>query len=346
MIIIGAGIAGLSLGWQLARRGLAPTIIDAGAIGQGASHAAAGYLQPGLDPSPVTDLEWASLHATPTFIADLEAETGLSVDFRTDGQLRIGFAGDETEIRADYEARRAAGWDVEMMDGAAARALEPALSPDVTIACLLKQVSWVDGRKLCTALARAITIRGGRMIEHRPALALTHVRGRVTGVDTPAGHMPSERVVLAAGHGFDRIRGLPADLPASIPVRGVILALSCPTPLFTRLIKRPDGILCPRSDGRLILGVTKTPDDMRDFPDAGAVQTLLAGAIRAAPALADLPFLEATHAFRPFLPDEALLYGAHEGLAGLFLSLGHAADGYLRAAEVSRRLATGILGGK
>lgn len=344
MIIIGAGIAGLSLGWQLARRGLSPTVIDAGAIGQWASHAAAGYLQPGLDPSPLTDLEWDSLRATPAFIADLEAETGLSVDFRTDGQLRIGFAGDEDAIRADHHARRAAGWDVELIDGTAARALEPALSPDVTIACRLNDVSWVDGRRLCAALAHAITARGGEVREHCPALALSHDRGRVTGVDTPEGHMPSDRVVLAAGHGFDRIAGLPDDLPASIPVRGVILALSCPAPLFTRLIKRPDGILCPRSDGRLILGVTRTPGDMRDFPDAGSVQALLAGAIRAAPALADLPFLEATHAFRPFLADDALLFGAHERLAGLFLSLGHAADGYLRAAAVSDRLASEILG--
>ncbi|WP_372614452.1 NAD(P)/FAD-dependent oxidoreductase [Aquicoccus sp.] len=344
MIIIGAGIAGLSLGWQLARRGLAPTVIDAGTIGQGASHAAAGYLQPGLDPSPLTDLEWDSLRATPAFLADLEAETGLSVDFRTDGQLRIGFAGDEAEIRADHDIRRAASWDVTLMDGAGARALEPALSPEVTIACLLNDVSWVDGRRLCTALARAITARGGQIIEHCPALALTHERGRVTGVKTPKGHMPSDRVAIAAGHRFDRIKGLPADLPASIPVRGVILALACPTPLFTRLVKRPDGILCPRSDGRLILGVTKNPGDMRDFPDAGAVQALLAGAIRAAPALADLPFLEATHAFRPFMPDDALLFGAHEGLGGLYLSLGHASDGYLRATAVSERLATEILG--
>ncbi|KPP84724.1 MAG: glycine oxidase [Rhodobacteraceae bacterium HLUCCO07] len=247
MIIIGAGIAGLSLGWQLARRGLAPTVIDAGTIGQGASHAAAGYLQPGLDPSLLTDLEWESLRATPAFIADLEAETGLPVDFRTDGQLRIGFAGDEAEIRADHDTRRAAGWDVTLMDGADARALEPALSPEVTIACLLNDVSWVDGRRLCTALASAITARGGQVIEHCPALALTHERGRVTGVKTPKGHMPSDRVALAAGHRFDRIKGLPADLPASIPVRGVILALACPTPLFTRLVKRPDGILCPFS---------------------------------------------------------------------------------------------------
>lgn len=344
MIIIGAGIAGLSLGWQLARRGVPPTVIDAGSIGQGASHAAAGYLQPGLDPSPVTDLEWASLRGTPAFVADLEAETGLSVDFRTDGQLRIGFAGDEPEIRADYHARRAAAWDVEMMDGTDARKLEPALSPEVTIATWLKQVSWVDGRKLCAILAHAIRARGGDVREHSPALALTHYGARVTGVETPAGHIPSDRVALAAGHRFDLIKGLPEDLPASIPVRGVILALATPKPLFTRLIRRPDGILCPRTDGRLIVGVTKTRDDMRDFPDAGSVQTLLTGAIRAAPALAGLPFVEATHAFRPFLPDDALLFGAHPRLEGLYLSLGHASDGYLRAAEVSDRLATEILG--
>ncbi|WP_137699979.1 NAD(P)/FAD-dependent oxidoreductase [Marimonas lutisalis] len=343
MIIIGAGIAGLSLGWQLARRGLPPTVIDAGTIGQGASHAAAGYLQPGLDPSPVTDLEWTSLRATPGFIADLQSETGLDVDFRTDGLLRIGYAGDEAQITADHDARRAAGWQVELMDGAAARALGPGLSPEITIACWLREVSWVDGRKLCAALATAIRARGGQVLENRAALEVTSENGRVTGVNTAQGPMPASRVALAAGHAFDRIAGLPADLPASRPVRGVILTLGMPAPLFTRLIKRPDGILCPRSDGRLIVGVTRVEGDMRDYPDAASVRALLDSAIRATPALADLPLIEAVHGFRPFLPGDQLLFGASDSLAGLYLSMGHGADGYLRMAEVSRRLAEMIL---
>ncbi|MEZ5716647.1 MAG: FAD-dependent oxidoreductase [Paracoccaceae bacterium] len=138
MIIVGGGIAGLSLGWQLARRGAPVTLYEAGRIGQGASHVAAGYLQPALPPSPHEALERASLAAFPDFIAAIEADSGLSVDFRRDGQLRVGYAGDEAEMAADTAARRAAGWQVDTLTADDARALEPVLSAEITCASFLR----------------------------------------------------------------------------------------------------------------------------------------------------------------------------------------------------------------
>ena len=44
VLIIGAGVIGLSLGWRLAQRGAAVTLFDRAAAGSGASHAAAGML--------------------------------------------------------------------------------------------------------------------------------------------------------------------------------------------------------------------------------------------------------------------------------------------------------------
>ena len=344
MIIIGGGIAGLSLGWQLAKRGQPVTLYEAGRIGRGASHAAAGYLQPALPPSPDVALEMASLAAFPAFIAEVESDTGLDTDFRRDGQLRIAYPGQESELFADAAARRNAGWQVDTLTGDEARSLEPALSPEIAAATFLPQVVWVDGRKLCAALAQGIRHHGGEVIENTPVTEITHENNRITGIRTARGHHPAERVALCAGHSFDRIKGLPAHMPASIPVRGVILTLGMPEPLITRLIKRPDGILCPRSDGRLIVGVTKVPGDMRPYPDAGSVLDLLSGAFRAAPALRGLPFIEAVHGFRPYLPDEAMLNGPDPEISGLFHALGHAADGYLRAAAVSEQVATAMVG--
>src|SRR5215212_337739 len=42
--IIGAGVVGLGIAWRLAARGASVTVFDRGAIGAGASHAAAGML--------------------------------------------------------------------------------------------------------------------------------------------------------------------------------------------------------------------------------------------------------------------------------------------------------------
>jgi len=46
ILIIGAGIAGLSLGYELARRGAKVTVLEAGKIASGASGVATSYLEP------------------------------------------------------------------------------------------------------------------------------------------------------------------------------------------------------------------------------------------------------------------------------------------------------------
>lgn len=345
MIIVGGGIAGLSVGWRLASRGHPVTILEAGRIGEGASHAAAGYLQPGLEAGSLTALEWASLRAMPALVAGIEAETGFRVDLRMEGLLRIGLPGEEADLVADRDRRRALGWDVALLDGAEARRLEPALAPDVVCAVHLRDVCWVDGRKLCAALAEGIRRRGGLVVEGIGVTALREAGGRVTGVETDRGPREADAVLLAAGWQVDRIAGVPDEVPASVPVRGVILTLGTDAraPILRHIVKHTDAVLCPRGDGRLIVGVTREPGRRDPLPDAGSVHRILGHACRAVPACADLPFLEAVCRFRPYLAGDAPLIGPSRRLAGLHYALGYGADGYLRCAAASERIADAIL---
>src|SRR3954453_13574752 len=51
ILVIGGGLIGLSVAWRAARRGARVSVLDAGRIGRGASHVAAGML------APVTEAE-------------------------------------------------------------------------------------------------------------------------------------------------------------------------------------------------------------------------------------------------------------------------------------------------
>jgi glycine oxidase len=345
MIIVGGGIAGLSVGWRLAQRGLAVTVLDAGDVGSGASHAAAGYLEPSLEPDPLSAFEWESLRAFPGFAAALEAETGMDVDFRRDGQLRIAYRDGVDALRAEAARRRAAGWQTRFMDGDEARSLEPALSPEVAAALLLPEVTWVDGRKLCAALAEAIRRRGGRIVTRCRVTGLIERAGTTTGVTTQAGAVEGDGVLLAAGWRTDAIPGLPAEIPACEGLRGVILTLAMDpaAPLIRHIVKRPDGVLLPRSDGRLIVGVTRDAGRFDPEPDAGSILSILGGAVRAVPACADLPFIEAVCRFRPYLEGGTMLLGPSRERAGLFYALGYGANGYLRCAAGSARICAEIM---
>ena len=61
VIIIGGGIAGLSLGWHLQRLGCTVSIIERDTVGSGASRAATAYLEPRTGSSGLRQIEWAAL---------------------------------------------------------------------------------------------------------------------------------------------------------------------------------------------------------------------------------------------------------------------------------------------
>ena len=80
IVIIGAGVAGLSIGWRLAQRGAAVTLFERHEAGQGASHAAAGMLAACAEVEPGEEklfaLNRASQALWPQFAAELERASG------------------------------------------------------------------------------------------------------------------------------------------------------------------------------------------------------------------------------------------------------------------------------
>jgi glycine oxidase len=85
VLIVGGGLIGSSIAWRLAQRGVGVTIADAGNLGGEASPAGAGMLSPGAEfdkPSVWLDLSLESMRLYPSFVEELQSETGIDVDFR------------------------------------------------------------------------------------------------------------------------------------------------------------------------------------------------------------------------------------------------------------------------
>ena len=80
VFIVGGGLIGSSIAWRLAQKGTRVTIADAGNLGGEASPAGAGMLAPRSESG--SDLGLESLGLYPSFVEELEAETGVDVDFR------------------------------------------------------------------------------------------------------------------------------------------------------------------------------------------------------------------------------------------------------------------------
>ena len=337
--LVGAGIIGLSIAWRLARAGCSVDIFDRAEAGRGASHAAAGMLAASVEAEPgeqpLLPLCLESQRLWPAFAAELEAASGLPVDLRPEGTLVLALTRDDlATLRQRYDFHRALGLPLTWLTGAAARDLEPHLTPRAAAAVHSPADTQVDNRKATAALRQALLRAGGRLHEHTPVLALDLDATRARGVILPDRAHPADIVVLCAGAWSRDLPGLPpAAQPPVRPVKGQMLALRMPpgAPLLRHVVWAPKCYLVPRLDGRLLIGATTEEKGWDPALTAGGVLALLEGAFRALPAIEELPIDELWTGFRPGSRDDAPLLGPVPGVSGLLLATGHHRNGILLA---------------
>src|ERR1700709_1083058 len=92
IIVVGAGIIGCAVAYELARRGAAVQMVDERAVGMGATQASAGMLAPYIETredSPLFGLTVRSLGLYDDFVARVSSESGLAVTYRRTGTLEV-----------------------------------------------------------------------------------------------------------------------------------------------------------------------------------------------------------------------------------------------------------------
>ena len=267
IIIVGAGVIGLGIGWRLARAGRDVLIFDRDRAGQAASRASAGMLTPLAEvrheEEGLLRLGLKSLERFPDFASELESESGMCVGYRPDGVLLVGVTRDDIEtLRFRYDYQQDLGLPVEWLNGIQARAREPQLSPQIGAAVWCPGDHQVDNRRLVQALRRAFLRAGGSLVESTPVENIGIARNRVEGVVAGDESYPAAAVILAAGCWSRLIPGLPdAAKPPVRPVRGQILRLQmtgdCTLKTivwYNRTASSAVAYLCPKDRGRLVLG--------------------------------------------------------------------------------------------
>lgn len=365
IVVVGGGIIGLAIGWELAKRGVPSTVLERGEAGRGASWAAAGMLPPHAEVEPAEErllpLLLAGRALWPAYAADLSAATGIDVDYRTDGALLVALDRDDAaqlKFRHDLQLRH--GLTVEWLSGAEARQLEPYLSRAVTAAVFSPEDHCVDNRAVVVALAEAYRRAGGVLREHTEVVGLRIERGRVGGVDVAVGvagrdagdgrdveTLPADAVVVAAGAWSRGLPGLPEIArPPVRPVKGQMLALrmDAAAPIVTRMIWAPDAYLVPRGDGRLLVGATVEEQGFDTMLTAGGIRGLLEGAWEAVPGCDELPLIETWAGLRPTSRDDAPILGP-TAVEGLWLATGHHRNGVLLAPITGALIAEGLATG-
>lgn len=348
LTVIGGGIIGCMLAWELANRGLRVELLERRELAREASWASAGIISP---PSPrygaKLDLALRAYRRYPSLIEEIQDATGVDVGYVHTGELELGGDDRRASFQDALAWQREHGMAVEWLDSADdIRDREPALAGDDTCGIYAAEAGSVILARLTSAVARAAVQKGAIIHEHSPVLGLAVSGGRVTGLRTFDGERPTGGVVIAAG-AWSRTLGDALDLAIpTIPVRGQMLAIADP-PIPLNAVVAAGGIyLVPRADGTVAVGATEEPDAGFDTSVTPAgVAWLVERIERLAPSLNRGKLIATWAGLRPGTDDGEAIIGRVPHLDNAWVATGHFRSGALLAPATAEALAQTIVSG-
>lgn len=244
ILIIGAGVIGASIAFQLARRGHRVTILDSIGVAAGASGRSFGWINASYALSPAHFLLRA---------AGLAAHRRLDLALpqsptRWPGCLWFEEQGEaQNQFAADLKAQ---DYPVEHWDQSRIRQVLPLLGAAPETALFFSSEGAVDPADLARRLIEA---SGAQLWRGVAVRALVEAQGKVIGVETDQGRVLADQVVLAAGIGAP---ALLAPLGINLPMLsrpGLILKTPPLPPMLPLVLWGPGGELRQDLTGRLVM---------------------------------------------------------------------------------------------
>ena len=352
VIVVGAGVIGLSIAWRLACEGMSVAVLDRGEAGAGATLSATGMLAAAAEHEPggeaLLPFALESQAMWPEFCAELEGESGVDLDFRRSGILLVALSRDEVErLRARHAFLAQSGLACRWVGAQETRAMEPGLRPSASGGLYCPHDHQVDPRALVAALRTALSRRGVAIAENCDTVRIARAGAGLEGVMVGDRLCRSSRVVVATGAWAARDGLLPDDVRIPVrPVKGQSLALRTrdgASPL-SHIVWSEQVHLAPKRGGRLIVGATMEEAGFDAAVTAGGVFALLEGVRRALPCVEEMEIEAIWTGFRPTSDDDAPILGAADA-SGLALAVGHHRNGILLAPATAQALANLIARG-
>lgn len=342
IVVIGAGVAGLAIGWRLVQAGAEVIVLDRTQPVQGATWAAAGMIgvTSELGDAGDDEIQFArhSNSLWPDFAKDIEAQSGHAVFYRRSGALMV--AADKTQLDR-FAARAATAPGLRILDAAEVRAMEPMLTGEYAGALWAEKEASVDSRALGNALAIAFQQAGGRLELYQAVVDIETDGVRAVAARAAFGTYKADAFVIAAGAWSAQITD---GLPPVLPVKGEVLALTPPsgTALPAQVVWGNGVYLVPRRE-RLLVGATVETAGYDTACTQKAEDYLLHRAIELMPALAGWTLADHWAGLRPRSADGLPLLGP-TALPGLYMASGQYRNGILFAPAIAELMAAIVLG--
>ena len=361
--IVGAGIVGCAIAYELASRGVRVRLVDARGAGLGATRASAGMLAPHLEGhvAPLLALGIRSLGMYDEFIRRVTADSGHTIEYERAGTLQVArTAAEAADLCTAARTLATTGVGHMLLDAAQTRQMEPELAGDVLSSLHVREHAYVAAVALTHGLLAAAAKHGAEIVT---AQVTAIEGGDAPRVVTSDGPFEADAVVIAAGTwsgSGGRVPRPSTEAPGATshvegrsgpamdavkPIRGQLIQLRLDSRPASRVIWGSRCYVVPWRDGSVLVGATSEDVGFDETATASAVRYLLEASAELLPILQRAAFEGVRVGLRPMTRDELPAIGPSSTMRNVFYATGHYRNGVLLAPLTAALVADLVLDG-
>ena len=333
-VIIGGGVMGCSIQYNLAERGLANTLLlEKDVLASGSTSRSQAILRMHYSNEVTAQMAWQSLRV----FQDFEHVVGSPSGYVRTGYFIIVREQDRQAMERNVAMQRALGIDANVVSVEDAREIAPMMAAQGNEAFAYEpQSGYADPYSVTTGYARRSREMGARVLTGRTATGIETTGGRVSAVLTAEGRVETPIAVVATGPWSPAfLPEIGVDVPLDT-VRHQVLMLRRPEdvipehPIMGDVVN--DFSARPDAGNLTLVGVGEDesvgPEEFNQGVDMPAVETTFQALTRRMPAMSDALFRGGWSGLFTITPDWHPVMDKVEGVEGLYLAVGFSGHGF------------------
>jgi sarcosine oxidase subunit beta len=243
VVIIGGGVMGCAIAYNLAREGLKPVVIEKSDIGGEASGANGGGVRQSARNLKEMPLAIESIR----IYGQLHEELGMDLEYVREGNLRLCTSEEELDtMRNSVENQKTANLELEMLDRKQVLNINPHIGEKVLGASFCPTDGHVNPFLVTYAYFQKAKSLGARFFTHEKVKDIRLQKNKVSAVITDKQTFETDLVVNAAGVAGRNVANMVGlDLPMR-PVFSEAMITEPYPPLFKQMIGHAKGLFYGR----------------------------------------------------------------------------------------------------